>query len=305
VGRWGRSFVAAATASTLLFACSLSSSLDEFANTPEGDADGGPSISNPAAGTGDGGVRSEDGATGGDAFADASVNANVDATDASDAATAPACPSLHGPTPVKVTLSSGHFCIDSTEVTRAQYKAFLAAGAPPSTNARCSYKTTYQPTVTLTGDNLPVLGVDWCDAHAFCKWSGKRLCGRIGGGAQTTSNAAIAAEWIYACSAGGTKTYPYGSSYNANACTTGTTAPLAVGSVVTCEGGYPGIFDMSGNASEWADACDQGSGAGSADSCAYFNSAYAESYAPDLVCSKMRTVARNATGAIGIRCCGP
>ena len=32
----------------------------------------------------------------------------------------------------------------------------------------------------------------------------------------------------------------------------------AVGSRKDCVGGYPGLFDMSGNVAEWIDACEKG-----------------------------------------------
>ena len=84
----------------------------------------------------------------------------------------------------------GTYCMDSTEVTRDQYKAF--AGISPSGQpAFCGWNTTYTP-VQKTGGQcskgewppgsngaLPVVCVDWCDAYMFCKWAGKRLCSMI------------------------------------------------------------------------------------------------------------------------------
>ena len=62
----------------------------------------------------------------------------------------------------------GSFSMDLHEVTTAQYAAFLAAThhlAPWQWN-----------TVDLSqhGDR-PVIGVDWSDADAYCRWTGKRL----------------------------------------------------------------------------------------------------------------------------------
>jgi hypothetical protein len=82
------------------------------------------------------------------------------------------CPGTAGPTPVRV----GTFCIDSTEVTNAQYAAFLAtrpnaAGLPHA----CDNKTSFAPANNWRLDEQgshPVLGVDWCDAAAFCRWAG-------------------------------------------------------------------------------------------------------------------------------------
>ena len=32
-------------------------------------------------------------------------------------------------------------------------------------------------------------------------------------------------------------------------------ATVPVGSLAGCQGGFPGVFDMSGNAAEWEDSC--------------------------------------------------
>lgn len=117
-----------------------------------------------------------------DATADtgAGVDANVDAG---------RCPEGRGPKMIV----AGTFCIDSTEVTNAQYGAFLDdafafdAGPPP---AVCANVPTHLPGCAydpVGRANRPVRCVSWCDAWTFCKWSGKRLCGRIGGGPLTTS----------------------------------------------------------------------------------------------------------------------
>lgn len=123
-------------------------------------------------------------------------------------------------------------------------------------------------------DNYPVVYVDWCDAYAYCKWAGKRLCGKIGGGANGFNDYANATldQWYNACSAGGARTYPYGNTYVGTACVgwdydgvpgyqSTTDQTRAVGSATGCEGGYPGIFDLSGNVWEWEDSCNGSNGA--------------------------------------------
>src|SRR5262249_39830790 len=94
------------------------------------------------------------------------------------------CPTgLPGPPLIAVPPpSGGRFCIDATEVTNAQYAAFLATNPQTSLQpARCtSWNGTYAGAYVgpLTGrDDYPVVGVTWCDAFAYCKWAGKRLCG--------------------------------------------------------------------------------------------------------------------------------
>ena len=60
------------------------------------------------------------------------------------------------------------FLIDLHEVTTAQYADFLAATNRPVPSQ--------WNTVDLSqhGDR-PVIGVDWTDADAYCRWRGKRL----------------------------------------------------------------------------------------------------------------------------------
>mgnify|MGYP002145378841 CR=1 FL=1 len=68
-------------------------------------------------------------------------------------------------------------------------------------------------------------------------------------------------QWTHACTKGGDgqHKYAYGNTYNASACTTpgsGRSQPTEVGSQSQCVGGFPGLFDMIGNVSEWEDGCD-------------------------------------------------
>jgi sulfatase modifying factor 1 len=208
------------------------------------------------------------------------------------------CPSA-GRGPAMVFIASPAFCIDSTEVTNGHYEAFLEAEkADPipflqSLPAACRvWKSSFTPDTELSPwpqpaarREHPVVSVDWCDAWAFCHWAGKRLCGQRGGGALvhggnepknefTSADDFTMSEWAYACTAGGTRTYPYGGTYDPKSCNTGRTGAAnetymltkAAGSTPTCEGGYPGLFDLSGNVEEWLDGCTANSGA--ADSCA-------------------------------------
>ena len=190
-----------------------------------------------------------------------------------DSAPPPTCKGTGGPALVKVT----SFCIDATEVTNAQYAAFLATNPPASLapSPECAYATSFTPSsqwpAAANKASMPVVWVDWCDAYAFCAWSGKHLCGAIGGGSSSKANAANKAvdEWYVACSMDGANVYPYGgNSYVQGKCNdsaSGANALRAVASFTGCEGGYSGIFDMNGNAYEWTDACDVAVGA--SDSC--------------------------------------
>ena len=65
-------------------------------------------------------------------------------------------------------VSLAAFLLDTYEVTTAQYAAFLAV-----TNRAAPWQWN---TVDLTlHRDRPVIGVDWSDADAYCRWKGKRL----------------------------------------------------------------------------------------------------------------------------------
>jgi formylglycine-generating enzyme required for sulfatase activity len=120
----------------------------------------------------------------------------------------------------------GGFCIDATKITNAQYNAFLTAVAMDPTfqqPAKCAWNMSLMPAGMMNAPDFPVVNVDWCDAHAYCAWAGKRLCGRIGGGANPFAAFADASssQWYAACSAGGTKAFPYGAAYDPLACNGG------------------------------------------------------------------------------------
>jgi Sulfatase-modifying factor enzyme 1 len=197
---------------------------------------------------------------------------------------------LPGPGLIKIAKAGSFFCIDRTEVTNKQYSDFLASG--PSVQASnqppaCSWNSSYQPqtsspcnaTLFDTQDypTNPITCVDWCDAHAYCAWAGKHLCGKIGGGTNSPSDYADASksEWFDACSDGGTLLYPYGNQFKSLYCDTidyPTSGTVPGASLANCEGGYPGLYDMSGNAAEWEDSCD--GNVGSADHCAERGGSY-------------------------------
>lgn len=215
--------------------------------------------------------------------------------------------------PAMAPVGDGGFCIDTTEVTNAQYVAFLAAGSSLVTlPAACSATAGYTPSngwPYATGDdNLPVVWVDWCDAYAYCQWAGKRLCGRIGGGSNPPSAwiDATGSQWFSACSTGGAQAYPYGNTYEQNVCygAQPTTAPLvAVKSNPGCVGGYPGIFDMSGSVEEWEDSCDAEMGAG--DECQVRGGNFG-SDPMSLACAENNTGHRGlGEDDRGFRCCAP
>jgi formylglycine-generating enzyme required for sulfatase activity len=97
---------------------------------------------------------------------------------------------------------------------------------------------------------------------------GKRLCGAPTGGTAPYGSAELVLPlnslWSYACTSNGVNAYPYGNYHNDGACNdvsagTNTLAPVAT--FPACQaptGFFHGIFDLSGNAWEWEDACQGG-----------------------------------------------
>jgi len=132
-----------------------------------------------------------------------------------------------------VTLDS--FWIDKTEVTNGQYELCVADGM-------CEQPESYSG--DFTGNQQPVVGVNWDDAEAYCTWVGSRL--------------PTEAEWEYAARGAEGNTYPWGNSRPTcdllnyhdgnNYCIKKTTA---VASYSPEGDSWVGASDMAGNVWEW------------------------------------------------------
>lgn len=227
------------------------------------------------------------------------------------------CPGIGGPT---MKLLPEGYCIDTTEVTREHYYTWLISG--PVANAasqipECAWNGSFVPGTDASNDwpptsNLqtPVAFVDWCDAYAYCLGVGKRLCGKIGGGA-FLSNDDIAnptlSQWTNACSAHGANDFAFGDTYVPGACNGGDGGSSSADNVAsrsTCQSptvGYQGVYDLSGNVLEFEDNCSPGVGMSAM--CITRGGSYG--YWDDLMmCTSTMTSTRSSTSVgLGFRCC--
>jgi hypothetical protein len=214
------------------------------------------------------------------------------------------------------------FAIDVTEVTRAQYAAWLAT--EPSTQSQpdyCAWNDDFEPGCGWppdedgSDDALAVGCVDWCDARAYCAGVGKRLCGKVGGGPVSIGLALTSAsQWFSACSSGDSTTYPYGDDYEPKSCNGEDNQPVGspfgctivhdVAAQDTCQSDdpeYAGVFDLSGNALEWVDSCTQQQGA--ADICMRLGGGVCDDES-GMRCDGLRAAERSRQNlALGFRCC--
>lgn len=225
-----------------------------------------------------------------------------------------------GPTMVPI---RGGYCIDSTEVTWRQYLDWaVGVMATPAELANqptecASWNTELIPTPTQgceepigpDADLQPVVCVDWCDAHMFCKAVGKRLCGKIGGKELLTKDYADPAlsQWENACTSGGRNDYPYAGPYQQSMCHTigtGTGQPVAVKTKPGCQSndpGYAGVFDLSGNVAEWENACTSVSGPG--DRCLTRGGSFTDTKDSAACDANVPVVRDLKINTVGFRCC--
>ncbi|MDE0333025.1 MAG: SUMF1/EgtB/PvdO family nonheme iron enzyme [Nitrospinae bacterium] len=127
------------------------------------------------------------------------------------------------------------FRLDKFEVTNALYEDFVLATSGP--------EPPFWRKVHFTGPHLPVVGITWDEARAYCAWAGKRL--------------PTEAEWEYAAQgAGKGRRYPWGNAQRDRNAVFGLSpdagGPKAVGR--RPEGAsVHGVEDMAGNVWEWVE----------------------------------------------------
>lgn len=218
---------------------------------------------------------------------------------------------LEGPT--------GPYCMDRTEVTKGHYKTFLNEVGTSAEKLASSFdylknfaqcaKANYEfgpkgftdpQHVFKWNEKDPMHGIDVCDAYAYCRWAGKRLCGKMGGGVGTEESGSSpeTSEWMWACTNGGTSKYPTGSSYDPQVCAYND--EYKEGKENQCRGNtspYDQIENILGGVSEYTQEC-----AWEGDFFTYGCGIRGASGGPEnLDCSFGRTGVTSGGG--GIRCC--
>ncbi|OQB16398.1 MAG: Formylglycine-generating sulfatase enzyme [Deltaproteobacteria bacterium ADurb.Bin207] len=212
----------------------------------------------------------------------------------------------------------GGFSIDATEVTWSQYETWLSK--KPSREGQpefCGWNNTYAHAPNCMNnmpkcqgascDNLPVVCVDWCDAYAYCRAVGKRLCGKIGGGSVSESDFEDSSkgQWDAACSSGGYSKYVYGDKYHAGKCHDSGEMASEVGTHPDCkspDSHYAGVLDLNGNVSEWEDSCKAYSGED--DSCRMRGGSIREAVKENNSCINTTGSQRDfSADNVGFRCC--
>ncbi len=278
---------------------------------------------------------------GADSAPTSEASVSADGAPAVDSSGGPQCPAGRGPTMVQIPgPEGGAYCIDSTEVTNAQYSVFLrdTAGDAGGQPTACAWNKTFAvqdqdggpPPASCGYDpvsraDYPVQCIDWCDARAFCAWAGKRLCRPIGGTHQFAAYSPMDFmvvgdprfdERKNACTSGGRHPYVYGDNYVAGRCIDSqfdATAPvMSAPGCQSPEVGYAGVFDLLGNVWEFHDAC-LGDG-GASDICAILGGSAIDvnsescmgialmppNLTPSYVLAERRTY---TSDLLGFRCC--
>ncbi len=175
--------------------------------------------------------------------------------------------------------SDRSICVDRTEVTSAQYAAFITATSTldPWKDAvpkACKSLALAALDAPDDGGDLPRVTVSFCSAAYFCAAQGKRICGSLADGGAVVVEAGAGdppLEWEGACANGQDRSfYPWGTQAPEPAIAAGcltkssnpdANAPRAAGGAPQCAPSpTEGPFDMIGNVWEWVNLRSDGAG---------------------------------------------
>ncbi len=139
------------------------------------------------------------------------------------------------------------FYMDAHEVTNAHYQQCIQAGVctpPHYRNEMCYDPTRTQMDQAFIDALKPVVCVNWQQARVFCDYTGKRL--------------PTEAEWEKAAAGPEGYMWSFGSTFDATQANTSESDAGGTAPVATYAANSYGLYDMSGNASEWvADGYDE------------------------------------------------
>lgn len=169
----------------------------------------------------------------------------------------------------------------------------------------------------------PMVCVNWCQAMAYCRFWGGRLCGALGpAGAMdapapfndlSSERSPEESAWSHACAATSAlwspRTYSPGYEDLGGCVFAGATNPKVrpsddPGDCHSVIYGYSNLNHLSGNVAEWEDSCVDG-GDPSAE-CRVRGGSFRSWNEEEIACSHFATMRRDAVGPhVGFRCCYP
>lgn len=150
------------------------------------------------------------------------------------------------------------FSIGTHPVTVGQYQVFIEGGGYKNGRywtesggswlaANKGTRPAYWDEELWMGDgSLPVVGVSWYEAAAFCRWMSE-VAGK-------TCRLPTEVEWEKAAGGGDGRLYPWGNKFDPQRCnsrTAGVNHTLPVGSYSPAGDSPYGCYEMVGNVSEW------------------------------------------------------